>query len=314
MKTRYVVVVSTLSVALVACRSGDTVHDGNGGAVVGGEGGQDHATGTGGNGGRIESGGAHNDGGAPLGGNGGAHSDGGAPPGGAGGTALNGGAGASPGGSAAASPGGAGGTGGNAGGECPYEIVRDPTDSSGFSDYTKVPLDHYCLGHTCPRTLEELEAGGEPCYENERAWRVEGCGYTHVWFDDEIYNYGYIFDDVTGRLVGAYFRADSSMSPCGLYGPDYEEGPACCFDHSYDAPTIYGGMMPEACFDLGWDSATGEPVAAGGGAGSTITSLCAGMGGAGGQGPGGAGGRDPGGAAGQGPGGGGGVAGAAGGG
>ena len=167
-----------------------------------------------------------------------------------------------------------GGRGGAGASACPYEIVRVPDDPYGIFAYTLEPLESLCPVGRCPATVEEAVSKVR-CDLISQAWQVTGCGYTHVGEASPVYQRGYVYDDATGQLVGAYNFNDVEFEPCMVWNR-------------------YAGMKPDTCFDVRWDGAVGAYVPSGG-ADSTFTELCEGMGGAGGQGPGGAGGKGPGG-------------------
>ena len=176
------------------------------------------------------------------------------------GGASNGGAGGAPAGGTGGAPlGGVGGTGGSAPLECPYEVVR-PTDDPNDA-YAVQPIEDFCrpndsglgLGF-CASTPEEAMAERESCVPAEGAWKVQGCGYTQIGFSGVLYQMGYIFDDGTDELVGAYTF-------------DVTANPAC------DVKKVYAGMMPDPCFDVRWDDGAQSWVSAGG-AESTFTNLC----------------------------------------
>jgi hypothetical protein len=125
----------------------------------------------------------------------------------------------------------------------------DPTHDG--RNFTLVPLATYCTDRECPATSElAMERLLNLCGRFTRLHLITACGYARVrarsmWIE------GYVFDEATGGLVGAY---DGDDIPLGQPGCEV-------FDR-------YGGVRPEPCVDpLESDPASGPNLCSNGGAG-----------------------------------------------
>ncbi len=141
---------------------------------------------------------------------------------------------------------------GGAGGDGCQVFWDDETDPYHEWGYTQQSLDIYCQDG-CPATLQ---AAIDLLTPHCRPWwpvdLVTGCGYQHVGLHG-MYGEGYIFEEDTGALVGAWQYDDIERFPCNV-------------------ARRYAGVMPEACFELPSGVRAGN-ICGGGGAGGAGESV-----------------------------------------
>ncbi len=106
------------------------------------------------------------------------------------------------------------------------------------------PLEDYCADGYCPATVAEAFSDHQHrCSRYKRPRLQTACGYQQLlygWYE------GYIFEEASGELVGAYWRADTLL-PCRV-------------------AEVAGGVTPEeACFDTGFGGVSAAGRAGAGG-------------------------------------------------
>ncbi len=69
------------------------------------------------------------------------------------------------------------------------------------------------------------------CDSDVGPFLVTGCGRRHLTLREPTHWVGYVFDEETGELIGAYFLDDVPHEPC-------------------DVRDYYGGLVPEPCFEF----------------------------------------------------------------